>query len=412
MIALAVVLLHVFYKVALGMNMNEHVMFPRPDIQEPVSRSLHWICSIIFTFMFPCLQYASYKGKRFKSTACISVISAVYSTIDSFLLNYYSNDSKPITFLIIINCCFSGLQLAHTYYILHLVLKIKNDRSYKNFTTSVLLESWNVANIFLGFLIICLIPVAYFGTCKGSHLGQCSAHGIMGTSFILYGFIYLYPLLKPKGNSSVAYSQDFIDSCVMCAYGIVNTFTEHRWGREGWFMHDYQHTAMGIIWWCGGLLGILSSWKNKRTIMPSLILMITGWAMTQHKQKLEISTHVHYFFGLVLMLGSLMRIIEITFILKDKNNNNNAVQSFQYLPSLCLVCSGILFMSANEEQLEIVLGLGAEHSSYIMVVLSGAFLLHFWMIFCVKLGIHLSSHSIKQVEYWELSTINADSESS
>ena len=69
----------------------------------------------------------------------------------------------------------------------------------------------------------------------------------MWTVFTLYAFIYTLVLIIPwLRNSKSHYSQDFIDSWIMCLWGIVNTFTEHRWGREGWHRSDYQHTTMGI----------------------------------------------------------------------------------------------------------------------------------------------------------------------
>lgn len=406
--------LTVLCKVAVGMDMGENEMFPRPDIQKPLSRSLHWVCSIIFLLMIPSISCTFFLTRKMKITVILLFCSLVYSSIDLFLLNYRANDGQESSMLLLLKAWFVTGQIMSSLYSLHRISQRRTEFQETGGGMMNICKFFIINNVIVGFLIVCLIPVSYFGTCREGHLGQCSAHGIMGTSFILYGFIYLYPLLvaPKKQNSVTTYSQDFIDSCTMCAYGIVNTFTEHRWGREDWLMHDYQHTAMGILWWCGGLLGILSSWKNKRTVMPSLILMTTGWAMTQHEQKLQISTGVHYFFGLVLMLGSLMRIIEITFILKDKNNSNKDTQSFQYLPSLCLVCSGILFMSANEEQLEIVLGLGAGHSAYIMVILSGAFMVYLWMMVCVKLGALLSARSEKPLEYWELSSMNTESTAS
>ena len=108
-----------------------------------------------------------------------------------------------------------------------------------------------------------MAPVALFGFCYGKHTGQCIAHGIMGSAFILYSFVLSLVLVIPwirkhqllntsdgGGGGATGTSQEFYDSTVMMVWG-VNTFTEHRWGRESWSMGDYQHTAMGIIggWW-------------------------------------------------------------------------------------------------------------------------------------------------------------------
>jgi len=42
-------------------------------------------------------------------------------------------------------------------------------------------------------------------------------------------------------------------------------------------------------------------------------------------------------------------------------------------------------MSANEEQLVLVLRLGADHSSYGLVIISASFIVYLWMLLCLKL---------------------------
>lgn len=62
------------------------------------------------------------------------------------------------------------------------------------------------------------------------HQGQCLAHFIMGSSFVAYGIVMLLmlrvggPLLIRNGKS-----QEWYDSWVILLWGIVNTFTEHRY---------------------------------------------------------------------------------------------------------------------------------------------------------------------------------------
>lgn len=104
--------------------------------------------------------------------------------------------------------------------------------------------------------------ITALGFCRGDHLGQCLAHFIMGSAFIGYGIILTILLLvgqawlKRSGRS-----QEFFDSLLIAAWGCVNTFTEHRWGGP-WVKNDLQHTSMGIVWWCAGLLGVWLSRKR------------------------------------------------------------------------------------------------------------------------------------------------------
>lgn len=386
------------FGLTVSMDMDSHMghgdsdsdAFPRPDIQRPVSRTLHWISTVVFLFLVPTISSCFAFAEGIRWSLLLQIISGIYSLLEITALDFKDNNgienrtSKGTgVFIFLVSVCI--LITGFTSY-----LKGRNGNSPINDKLKILYTGLVFAGALTGFVKVCLAPVAMFGFCRDIETGQCIAHGIMGSSFILYGFIYAMVLTVPwiRETKNPSYSQDWIDSWVMCVYGIVNTFTEHRWGREPWFMHDYQHTAMGILWWAGGILGIFLSRKGRRTFVPSLIIMFTGWSMTQHHQNLEISTNVHYLFGLILTLGGALRIIEITFVLKDKKYANE-ILSFQYLPPFCLVCAGCLFMSANKEQLELVLGLGAEHSAYIMVIISGAFVLYCWILFCLEFYLHL-----------------------
>lgn len=195
--------------------------------------------------------------------------------------------------------------------------------------------------------------ITALGFCRDDHLGQCLAHFIMGSAFIGYGIILTILLLvgqawlKRSGRS-----QEFFDSLLIAAWGCVNTFTEHRWGGP-WVKNDLQHTSMGIVWWCAGLLGVWLSRQRdgrpKRNLFPALVIMLTGWGMSAHPQSLEISTHVHTVFGYTLMAAGAVRVVEIAFVLKDRNSlsddNIEETNSFQYLTpfvrNLELLCSAI-----------------------------------------------------------------------
>ena len=229
--------------------------------------------------------------------------------------------------------------------------------------------------------------IASQGYCQGEHTGQCAAHFIMGSAFIAYGIVLTILLLN--GQALLARSgrsQEFFDSLVIAVWGCINTFTEHRWGGP-WVHNDLQHTSMGIIWWAAGLVGVwLSrdrSGRPRRNLIPGLVIFMTGWAMGGHPQNLEISTHVHATFGYTLMAAGLARIIEISFVLKDKNTLVGAeggdvdeeINSFQYLTPFLLYAGGFLFMGATEEQMATLARAGVTHVAYILILFSLAFLL-------------------------------------
>ncbi|KAF3264225.1 hypothetical protein TWF192_003913 [Orbilia oligospora] len=206
----------------------------------------------------------------------------------------------------------------------------------------------------------------------------------MGGSFIAYAIVMtLMTLVGQAWLRRQGRAPEFWDSLIIAVWGFVNTFTEHRWGQE-WSHGDYQHTSMGIVWWCAGLLGLwLSRGRNgeaRRNLIPSIVIFLTGWAMSSHAQHLEFSTKVHAVFGYTLMAAGLSRLIEIAFVLRDRTSRPNGEPStFQHLPPYLLIASGFLFMGANEEQLQLLFDSGVDHVSYLLVLYSLAFLLYLFV---------------------------------
>lgn len=181
--------------------------------------------------------------------------------------------------------------------------------------------------------------ITTLGFCQGDHLGQCLAHFIMGSAFIAYAILLTLILLVGQvWMRRSGRSQEFFDSAVIAVWGCVNTFTEHRWGTA-WVKNDWQHTTMGIIWWCAGLAGMWLSRDRdgnpKRNFVPGFVIFMTGWAMSAHPQELMVSAMTHSTFGKTLMAAGLTRIVEIAFVLRDGQSltdDGRSWNSFQYIP--------------------------------------------------------------------------------
>ncbi|KAI1411793.1 hypothetical protein F5Y13DRAFT_164356 [Hypoxylon sp. FL1857] len=235
--------------------------------------------------------------------------------------------------------------------------------------------------------------ITALGFCQGDHVGQCLAHFIMGSAFIAYGI--LLTILLVVGQLWIrrtGRSQEFFDSAVIAAWGMVNTFTEHRWGTA-WVKNDWQHTTMGVIWWCAGLAGVWLSrdrdGRPQRNFIPGFVILITGWAMSAHPQDLMISAETHKMFGYTLMAAGATRIIEVSFVLRDLpglTEEGRETSSFQYVPVFLLYASGFLFMGATEEQMALVASSGMDHVAYILILYSLAFLV--FLFTNVLLGIY------------------------
>ncbi|KAI8094216.1 putative integral membrane protein [Thamnidium elegans] len=224
----------------------------------------------------------------------------------------------------------------------------------------------------IGYVQIVLGVIASLGFCYGESTGQCLAHFIMGSSFVAYGILLLLslrvggPWLLSNGKS-----QEWYDSWVIMVWGIVNTFTEHRWGHE-WNHGDYQHTSMGIIWWAAGIVGVILSRNGQRSVIPSVLIILTAAAFQGHAQHVPNSGAIHSYFGYMLMAGGLSRIIEICFVWKQ--GQFKEISPWQYIPPLTLTLSGLLFMGSTEQQLAYLTVMGVDVSSYSNILLSFGFI--------------------------------------
>src|SRR5277367_3713389 len=110
--------------------------------------------------------------------------------------------------------------------------------------------------------------------------------------------------------------------------------------RFSTYVHGYiisrAGLMAGIIWFCGGILGIFLSFrkgKPQRNIIPAVIIVLTGWSMASHAQELEFSTNMHGVFGHTLMAAGVTRIVEIVVMLRDAwNAGDDTILAFQYIP--------------------------------------------------------------------------------
>lgn len=242
--------------------------------------------------------------------------------------------------------------------------------------------------------------ITTLGFCQGDHLGQCAAHFIMGGAFIAYGILLTIILLAGQvWIRRTGRSQEFFDSSVIAVWGCINTFTEHHWGTA-WVRNDWQHTTMGIIWWCAGLAGIWLSRDRdgnpKRNFIPAFVIFITGWAMSAHPQELMVSAMTHAMFGKTLMAVGVTRVIEIAFILKDKQSMDESGRtwnSFQYIPVFLMYAAGFLFMGATEEQMILVDRAGLDGVSYTLILYSLAFMMFLFANMLIHLYDRLSANN-------------------
>ncbi|QPG76158.1 hypothetical protein FOA43_003544 [Brettanomyces nanus] len=366
-------------------------------------KMVHWYFSLLILTILPAIAACYAIANRFRVSVSLQIVSGIYSVLEALVLRFPDPDghenktSRGTAWFLMF---FYGLVLLNGTVTegTNIFLAKFRDSSMGKYSSRLAPTTYKVISVLIaecGFVKSAMNMVAILGFCYDDHIGQCNAHGIMGMSFIAYGWFMATMLVIPWLRvSRHKHSQEWYDSLMITAWGIVNTFTEHRpW--EPWSHHDYQHTSMGIIFWACGMLGIYLSRGNRRSLMPALTLIFTGYAMGQHPQKLILSEKVHTFFGLVLMFGGAIRIMEISFLLHDKRSDpSGQVLSFQYLAPFALVLAGTLFMGANEEQVQLVVDMGADHSAYILIVASTACLVQLFYLLLLDLYLHLCGCSI------------------
>ncbi|ODQ77902.1 hypothetical protein BABINDRAFT_40585 [Babjeviella inositovora NRRL Y-12698] len=369
------------------------------------SKTFHFLASLAMLVLLPAVSVVYAFANRFTVATIICYFVTAYAAVEAIILRFpdplgHENKTSRGTawFLFFVYCGISaiGSLLTGTNIFQRFKSGIKFSESTSHRFLAILFKTLVVIVSLAGWIRICLAPVALLGFCYDDHTGQCIAHGIMGSSFIAYGLVMLLILVVPSLRSPATprrYAQEFYDSWAIFVWGIVNSLTEHRWGHE-WNHGDFQHTSMGLLWIGLGALGIFLTRKGKRSFMPALTLIFTGYSMIQHSQNSVISTKVHAMFGMVLMCAGLTRIIEISFVLKDERSDaSGEILSFQYLPAFCMIESGLLFMGATEEQLVLVHQIGADHSSYILTITCAAGMVNFWFLALLEWYLRLQRSS-------------------
>jgi len=222
----------------------------------------------------------------------------------------------------------------------------------------------------------------------------------MGSSFIAYGFVAAIVLqagsqwLKGTGNS-----MEYYESWIIMLWGAVNTFTEHR--GTHWSHKDLQHTSLGILWWSGGALGIWFSRHKRRSMIPAILFVLTGWAMSAHAQATETSTKVHTCFGYTLVAAGAARMIEIGVAGSKRQQLLSDVIPLQHLPPLLLVAAGLMFMSATDEELRYIDSVGLDYVTYILLLFSITFLLYTFLNLLLHLYLHSGRNAVKVSDYPE-----------
>ncbi|KAL4917395.1 hypothetical protein BDW62DRAFT_218208, partial [Aspergillus aurantiobrunneus] len=251
-----------------------------------------------------------------------------------------------------------------------------------------------------GFTAIATGGVTYGGIFHGEEIFNGLAHFIKGGIFFWYGVITLGRFIgawadlgwawnkKPPasvvGWKAKVPSGEFVESFVIWLYGVTNVFLEHLagWG-EAWTANDLQHVSISVMFFGGGLVGMLfesrrirdalnntlirsptyesedENWqppKSQRVPlnpMPALIILILGMMMGSHHQDSMTSTMVHKQWGNMLVGFAIARgMTYILLFLRPPISYLPGRPPTEIVAAFCLISGGLLFMLSARDVIE------------------------------------------------------------
>ncbi|OJJ08843.1 hypothetical protein ASPVEDRAFT_145055 [Aspergillus versicolor CBS 583.65] len=252
-----------------------------------------------------------------------------------------------------------------------------------------------------GFIAISTGAVTYGGIFHGIEVFNGVAHFIKGGIFFWYGVLTLGRFIgawadlgwawnkKPPayivGWKAKVPSGEFVESFVIWLYGVTNVFLEHLsgWGQE-WTPRDLEHVAISIMFFGGGLAGMLfesrrirealnntlfprspyqepdcENWKLPKSQgvplnpMPALIIFLLGIMMSSHHQSSMTSTMVHKQWGSMLVGFAIARgMTYILLFLRPPTSYLPGRPPTEIVTAFCLMAGGLIFMLSASDVVE------------------------------------------------------------
>ncbi|KAJ5544556.1 hypothetical protein N7461_006860 [Penicillium sp. DV-2018c] len=252
-----------------------------------------------------------------------------------------------------------------------------------------------------GFVAIATGAVTYGGIMRDRQIFNGLAHFIKGGIFFWYGVLTLGRYVgcwadlgwawnkKPPasvvgGWKSKVPSGEATESFVIFLYGASNVFLEHLSSTDGtWSATDLEHVSITILFFGGGLAGMLfestriREWLNSTILqspahhtsdevwqppasqgvslnpMPALVIMLLGMMMGSHHQTSMTSTMVHKQWGNMLVGFALARgLTYVLLFLKPPTSYLPARPPTEIVAAFCLISGGLIFMLSTRNVIE------------------------------------------------------------
>lgn len=255
-------------------------------------------------------------------------------------------------------------------------------------------------SLLLGFVAILSGAVVYGGVFRGKNVFNGLAHSVKGGIFFWYGLLTLgrwmgcfadmgwaWNVKPPVGvvspRKARTPSAEFVESFVIFLYGASNVWLEHlaAWG-SAWSPQDFEHVSISIMFFGGGLCGMLVESRKIRELLnttivnssaahgpqygemisppktyafsmnpfPGLIILLLGLMMSSHHQTSVVSTMIHKQWGTLFVGFALAR--AVTYIMIYISPPMSYLPSrppSELVSSFCLISGGIIFIASNKD---------------------------------------------------------------
>ncbi|KAI9743291.1 MAG: hypothetical protein M1818_003137 [Claussenomyces sp. TS43310] len=286
----------------------------------------------------------------------------------------------------------------------------------------VLFLGYEVVNrliLILGFVAITTGVVTYAGIFHGQAVFSGLAHFIKGAVFLWYGILTLGRWAGCFADIGWAWnvkpaetwkpSAEFLESFLIFFYGSTNVFLEHLggWGRE-WTAQDLEHISITIIFFGGGLCGMLiesskirdllnanvlsapaerslyatnsdgaTSWQAPRTYdfsmnpLPALIVLLLGIMMSSHTQESMVASMIHRQWGNLLAGAALARTVTyLLFYVSPPTSFLPSRPPSELITAFCLMAGGFTFMASSSDTVA-AMEFNRVHAMFVFTVTMG-----------------------------------------
>jgi hypothetical protein len=306
--------------------------------------------------------------------------------------------------------------------------------------------------LILGFVAVTSGFVVYGGIFQDREIYSGLAHYAKGGIFFWYGLLTLGRWTgafaefgwawNVRPNLSLGFkwksyvpSAEFTESFVIWLYGASNIFLEHlnNWGGE-WSPQDFEHISITILFFGGGLLGMMIESRALRDLtispsspqdnidtetdasglklvsetpeyiqhhlqrpitpslslnpMPALTIMFLGMMMSGHHQNSMVSTMLHAQWGMLFTGFAIARASTYLMLyIKPPTSQYPSRPPSELVAAFCLTAGGIMFMNSAHDSVKAIEdnGLDAMTIFTLTIGLTGVILA--WELACYTLKI-------------------------